>query len=201
MASLTGKSNLTIRRIIPAIPLDAMQVYNSNISDKNITGDIFLGYGKRFNCVWLAVEALGSLTSLNSKDVLDISGANTQQRLNIKTTYAWGGAINLGYYINTHSKLYLKLGVESRRFTTFFDGTNIDDPNIVNVNQKKNSIAFVPGLGLETDLNERLSLRGEYRVALHSAKINEASGTAPNVTTIKVKPSLHYFTLGLAFKI
>jgi len=200
LASLTGKNNLTITRLVPALAVSATQVYNTNISDKNITGDVFLGYGKRIKCVWLAIEALGSLTSLNSKDVLDISGENTQQSLSIKTTYAWGGAINLGYFINTHSKLYLKLGLETRRFRTVFNGANVDDPNIVNVNQKKNSTAFVPGVGLETDLCERLSLRGEYRVALHQTKTNTASDATADVTTIKVKPTIHYFNVGFTFR-
>jgi opacity protein-like surface antigen len=199
--ALTGKSSLFINRFLPAAGANLSQTFNSNISDKNVAADIFLGFGKKLNCAWLGAELLASWTSLNSKDALDISSSGSQQPLNFKTTFGWGAAANIGYYVNPNTKLYLKLGVEFRRFTTTFAGAgNTFDPNIVNINKKRNSTAFVPGFGMETDINARFSVRGEYRIALHQNKTSTASTTTPNTTSIKVRPTIHYFNLGLTYR-
>lgn len=198
--ALTGKSSLFVNRLVPATGLNLAQTFNSNISDKNVGADIFLGFGKKINCAWLAAELLASWTSLNSKDALDIAATGSQQPLNVKTTFGWGAAVNIGYYVNASSKLYLKLGVESRRFTTTFLGAgNALDPNIVNISNKRNSTAFVPGFGVETDINARFSVRGEYRMALHQNKTATATSTV-NTTSIKIKPTVHYFNLGLTYR-
>jgi len=203
-AALTGKSNLNINR--NAVPFGGVtpQNFNLTISDKNVSGDIFLGYGKRFNCFWAGLEALASFTSLNSKSNVDITpeiAAANGQSLSVKSTFGWGGNLNLGYYINQATKLYLKLGVESRRFRVNFNGAINADPTILNLNKSYNSTAFVPGLGMETDLTPRLSLRAEYRTALHPAKTVQVSNSVTQSTIIKTRPTVHLFNLGLTFKI
>lgn len=193
-AAMTGSGNLSISRTVP--PLIA-QSFNSRVSDKNVMGDIFIGWGKRFNCFYGAIEALGTFTSLNSRHVLDISGTNSQQPLNFKTTNAWGGAVNLGYHINQPTRLYVKLGFESRSFRTNFNGTNNFADPILSASQSKRSTAFVPGLGMETELNHRFSVRAEYRTALHSGKTVSVSTNPTTYTNINAKPTIHYFNVGV----
>jgi opacity protein-like surface antigen len=77
----------------------------------------------------------------------------------------------------------------------------VGDPNILNLNKSYNSTAFVPGLGMETDLTPRLSLRAEYRSALHSAKTLQTSNSQTQITVIKTRPTIHIFNVGLTVKI
>jgi opacity protein-like surface antigen len=190
-AALTGDSKLFVNRNVPpATP----QSYNRNISGKNIAADIFIGFGKRINCFWAAIEAIASLTSLNSKDTLDITDINSQQTLSTKTTNAWGASVNLGWHINATSKLYLKLGVETRRFNINFNNPTIDP--ILSLNKSYRNTAFVPGLGMEVELMPRLSVRTEYRIALHPKKTVEVTGASPLITSIQTNHPLFQYGFG-----
>jgi opacity protein-like surface antigen len=204
-AAMTGKSTINVSRLVPALAAVVPANYSPTVSDKNVAGDIFIGFGKRFNCFWVAFEALASFTSLNSKNLIDITPLTTSgngQSLQFKTTNAWGAAFNLGYHINQASKLYVKLGFECRRFrTTLNANLPPNDPNLLNLNQSKNSTAFVPGLGMDTEICPRLSLRTEYRVALHNGKTVQAANSPTQYSSVKTKPTIHYFNLGLTFKI
>ncbi|MBM3633059.1 MAG: porin family protein [Alphaproteobacteria bacterium] len=206
--ALTGKSNLSVRRNIPALG-DVPQNFNPTIGDKNFAADIFVGFGKRFQCTWVGFEVLASLSSLNANAPLDITPLTTSdngQFLSIKTTNAWGGTFNFGYYMNPTTKLYVKLGLESRRFRTNFNGTGnaavaATDPNLLSIVKNTTSTAFVPGFGLETDLTPRLSLRTDYRIALHPRKTTNVTNSATQFSNIRTKPTVHYFNLGLVVKI
>ena len=195
-AFLAGDSNLYVNR-----PIIDFNNYNRNLSAKNIAADLFVGYGKRINCIWLAVEALASFASLDSKDRLDISGSNGRQTLSTQTKGAWGGAINLGYYVNTTTNVYIKLGFESRRFRINFVNPQADVDPFPSLNKNYNSTAFVPGFGVGIDLTPRFSLRTEYRIALHRKKTAQASNNAPAQTSIETKPTVHSVNVGLVVKI
>lgn len=200
-SALTGKTDLFVNRILNGGVNPLPQSFNTTISDKNIGGDIFLGYGKRMNCAWIAGEIIASLSSLHARQAFDITATNSQQPLSIRTNHAWGAAINLGYHLHTTTKLYVKLGIETRRFKVNFNATNnLGDP-LSSLNKNYHSTAFVPGLGIETELNHRFSLRAEYRTALHSKKTVSVSGVNPITTSVKTNPTIHYFNLGLTFKI
>ena len=200
-AALTGKSGLLVSRINPLGFLQPNN-YGSRLSDGSITGDFFVGYGKRLNCFWVAAEAIASLTNLNSKTSLDLSDLNSGQFLSVKTTNGWVGAINLGYYLNESLKVYIKLGIESRRFRVNFTGVpNAAGDALVNLNTTYTSTAFVPGLGMEVDLTPRFSLRTEYRGAFHQAKIVQVTQSATAYTIVKTTPVIHTFTVGFTVKI
>ena len=194
-AELSTESNLFISRIIAGAITP--QNFSLKTTDKNIAGDIFVGYGKRINCFSLEGEFLGSFASLKSISKLGITTANPQ--LGSKTTNALGGAVKLGYYINATSKLYFKMGFELRRFEIIF--TDLSN-SLLSLNKSYNSTAFVPGIGIESDLTTRISLRTEYRVALHPKKISEVTSVAlSKVTSSQIKPTIHYLNVGLVFKI
>jgi len=207
MTVLSGKSNLSVSRTFPPPLLNGLipQSFNTNMSDKNIAGDLFIGYGKRFNCFWGSIEALASFSSLRSKQFLDISqGAVTGngQFLANRTTHAFGGSVNLGHHLNDTTRLYIKLGFEARRFQATFisDFPFADDP-LVGVNKRYWSTGFVPGIGLETELSPRFAVRTEYRCAFHKGKTVQVANSATEFSTITTKPTLHTFNVGLIVKI
>lgn len=194
-AALMGKSNLLLTR--PVLGTSVAENFSLTPSDKNIAGSIFAGYGRSLNCLWLGGEVIGSLAALRTNIGLDITGDNPQF-LEIKTTSAIEGAFKFGYYINETNKLYLKMGVELRCFkVNFRDSSN----TFANLNKDYNSIAFVPGLGMEVDLTPHFSLRTEYRVALHPRKTVNITTSAIQMTTVQTTPTIHYLTLGIVFKI
>lgn len=207
--ALTGKSNLSINRNVPVLLGNIPQNFNPTIGDKNFAADLFIGFGKRFNCTWVGFEVLASLSSLNANAPLDITPLTTTdngQFLSIKTSNAWGGTFNFGYYMNATTKLYLKLGLESRRFRTNFNGAGnaaviANDPNLLSITKNTSSTAFVPGFGLETDLTPRLSLRTDYRIALHPRKTTNVANSATQFSNVRTKPTVHYFNIGLVVKI
>ncbi|MBM3467955.1 MAG: hypothetical protein FJX71_00805 [Alphaproteobacteria bacterium] len=195
-ASLTGRQELFLVRDVLGLPLRLNNVLN--LSDKSVEGDLFVGYGRRFNCFWLAAEAVAALTSLNSRNVLDITGAGSAQRVSTRTSNAWGGAFNIGYYFTQTQKFYLKIGFENRRFKV-----NFTDPTVLyaGINRGYSSTAFVPGAGIELDLTQRFSVRGEYRVALHGKRTLQAAGVTPQATVVQTKPHIQYINVGLVVKI
>lgn len=197
--AMTGTSNLSTNRLLVAAPF--VQNANTRISDKNIAGDIFVGYGRRINCVWLAVEAIAGLSSLTSRSVIDMSTDNSSQVLTVKTTNSWGGAFNLGYFVHEMTKLYIKLGIESRNIRHIFNNPDTTTPSLLGLSKSNRSTAFVPGFGMETDINKRFAVRTEYRTALHPRKTTTVTGTSPSSTSIQTKPTIHYFTVGLTFRI
>jgi opacity protein-like surface antigen len=194
-ADLTVKSDLFLNRQMNGAP--SPQNFYLTATDKNVAGDIFLGYGKRINYLWIAGEVTGSFASLTSKTTLGIS-STTSQFLETKTTNAVGGALKLGYYMSSAHKLYFRAGVELRRFKVkFTDPANF----FTSLDKSYNSTAFVPGIGMEVDITSRFSLRAEYRVALHPRKTVQAVGSAVQSTSAQTKPTIHYLNLGLVFKI
>jgi opacity protein-like surface antigen len=200
-AALTGDSKLSLGRVF--LGAADRRSLNFDLSAKNIDGDLFIGYGKRLNCFWLAIEAIASFTSLRSKNTLDLDGENSGENLTTKTTNAGGGSVNLGYYINPTSKLYIKLGIESRRFSVNFVEPIVIDP-FFSLNKSYRSTAFVPGLGMDVEINPRFSVRTEYRIALHRKKTvqdNNLAAAFPLFTNIQAKPTIHYFNVGFVVKI
>ena len=193
-AALMGKSNVLLTRPLGGAPI--AQNFFLTPSDKNVAGSIFAGYGRRLNCLWLAGEVLGSFSPLGANMDLGITSDNPQS-LEIKTTSAIEGAFKLGYYINETHKLYLKMGVELRRFkVNFRDPSNI----FVNLNKTYNSTAFVPGLGMEVELTPHFSMRTEYRIALHPKKTVNITASAAQMTTVQTTPTIHYLNLGLVLR-
>ena len=198
-AALTGSNNLTLSSFFPALPATIASPFTLNFSSKSIQGDFFVGFGKRFNCFCIAIEAMGTLASLKSTDNLSTvePGDST---LTTNTPGSFGGFVNLGYHLNPTNKLYLKLGFEARRFKlNFVNASNI----YYNLNKNYNATAFVPGAGMEMEITPRFSIRTEYRIALYGKKTNQVTNPADsrNFTTIQTKPTIHYFNVGLTFKI
>ena len=80
-------------------------------------------------------------------------------------------------------------------------------PNEISAVVKKGytSIAFAPGLGVRFALSKNLSLRTEYKYAMHRSKkitVSANSDNIPNqtdVVTIKHKPKIHSFNVGLVY--
>lgn len=203
-SALTGDSKFTVSRTDPVAAVQIARFFSVEQSGKGINGDIFAGYGKRFNCFHLGAELFVNFMNLKSKKVMDITNQATGDQFNSNAKIAWGGFLNIGYYIQAATKLYLKLGIESRRFSFAFVPGGPTIAPYIGVNKNYRKTAFVPGFGLETDINHRFAVRAEYRIALHGKSSLVAAqdpANATRYTTAQIKPTVQTFNLGLVVKI
>ena len=71
------------------------------------------------------------------------------------------------------------------------------------ISKNYTSIAFVPGLGVRFSLAKNLSLRTEYKYAMHRSKsfsdTANAAGGGRDTTTLKNSPAVHSLNLGLVY--
>jgi opacity protein-like surface antigen len=103
--------------------------------------------------------------------------------------------------------IYGILGVEARKFKVGFnDSSKVIEPVI---NKKYTSVAFTPGVGARFAVSENLSIRAEYKCAIHKSKTINVSGInqqyraggalADQKVSIKVSPVVHSFNVGLVY--
>ena len=172
--------------------------FNSKLSDSSIHGELFLGYGMSNNAWHVAVEGHFGLSKLETESLLDITGPNSRHPLNIKSYPPTGGlAFHIGHFITPTHKAYIKLGVELRKFYTSFKGNNI----LTDHNKDYYSIGFIPGFGIETEINPTMVIRTEYRMALHRAKKFSSSQANCPTTSLKNSPITHTAMIGTYWKL
>jgi opacity protein-like surface antigen len=73
-----------------------------------------------------------------------------------------------------------------------------------NVSKKYNSWGFVPGVGARISLTKAVSLKAEYKYALHRSKTITASAANPAVGgtdtgTLKTAPRIQTFHVGVVY--
>ena len=177
---------------------------NVSLSKNSVAAALFGGYGMKFGGFWAAAEVFYQLDRLNAKEKLTL-GQDDGYELKSSSTGAYGAAVHLGFIPNNNCVAYAILGVEARRFNVKFADKN-DPVNIAAVVKKGyTSIAFAPGVGVRFALSKNLSLRTEYKYAMHRSKKITASASsvvAPgqtDIVTIKHKPQIHSFNVGLVY--
>lgn len=186
---LAAKKNLSVNS----------QNFNSVLSDSNVRGELFIGYTKAINNIWLTAEGHASLSNLETKALLDIYGVDVHQPLKLKSSHGAGAAVHIGYFVSPTHKAYIKLGAEIKKFSTEFKGKDILNDCLIDHNRSFYSVAFVPGFGIETEVDPKTIFRTEYHISLHPAKEFRVENKSPK-TALKVKPRNHNVTFGIYFK-
>jgi len=199
-AHLSGKHNLHVNRN-NAAGVAIPQNYQTNLSDKAMSGELFAGYEQKVSDIFLGAEAHFGLTRLETQALLDISDINTKRPLNVKSDHGFGAAVHFGYPVNPQTRAYVKLGFETRKFVSSFRALNLTVDPLLNHSKTYYSTAFVPGFGIETEVTPIIHLRTEYKVALHREKTHQTIGNNPDRTAIKSKPTVHHVTVGVNVKI
>jgi len=180
--------------------------YNAGkLSANSIAAAVFGGYGMKLGSFWTAAELFYQFDNLKNKDLFSGEDTTTAARLtrSLKSSGAWGGALHLGYVINNSCVAYAIAGAEVRRFKVSFSSASAQNTNAISKNYT--SIAFVPGLGVRFSLAKNLSLRTEYKYAMHRSKkmtasaLNTVNVGQTDIVTIKHKPQIHSFNVGLVY--
>lgn len=201
LANLSGKRDYTDSTDGGAGPQVIQQQAKFGLSKTSAAAALFAGYGMKIGSAWTAAELFYQFDRLKDKDSIIFQAQQTPKNLESSSTGAYGAAVHLGFIPTNGCTAYAILGVESRRFKVKFS-----DPVPANIsaviNKSYRSFAFVPGVGVRFALCKNLSLRTEYKYAMHrNKKLTNSNLRAgqTDIVTIKHQPKVHSFNVGLVY--
>jgi len=199
---LGGKNQYDHKQIDAGGALVIQNNMNFSLSKTSMAATIFGGYGMKVSGFWVAGELFYQLDSLKDKQQPNI--ALDEKSISSKSTGAYGLAVHLGFMPSENCVAYAILGLEARKFSVKFTDT---PPATIaaTINKKYTSLAFAPGVGARFALTKNISVRTEYKYAMHRSKTLTASaanpGTPADTDTVKLKhqPKVHTFNVGLVY--
>ncbi len=202
LSNLSGNQDFNSANSDPAQPTFTNRL---RLSGNSVGASIFGGYGYRVNCTWLAAELSYLFDRVESKSTTTAPAVPGEKIFKGRSTGAFGGALHIGYIPHEVCAVYAILGLEVRRFRMSFENSATRDQDVFSLNNKSyNSVAFVPGIGARLNLTKNVSMRAEYKFALHRSKSTSAS--APNTgiggtdtSTLKQSPRIQTFHLGVVY--
>lgn len=204
---------------------------NTDIGDNVLGGGIFAGYGKVFNqSYYIGGEIYAryahnttntnvdsDIVFLDEGDAIDYGFLSTS--INVNSDWSYGAALKLGYLVTPKTMIYLLAGVEYSKFSLDVNHTLSSEEGPASsfsysYSFDNNKLAFVPGVGIETMLTDKLSLKAEYTYVDYGkfshnnnsssliSNPSEPSSFAilnnPSEDQVDIKRGL--FTLGLAYR-
>ena len=201
ISHLSGKSVFTQSN---TVNINSHPYNAGKLSANSIAAALFGGYGVKLGNFWAAAELFYQFDNLKNKDIFSGEDTALTARLtrSIKSSGAWGGALHLGYVVNNSCVAYAIVGAEVRNFKVNFSSASTQNVNVIN--KKYTSIAFVPGVGVRFSLAKNLSLRTEYKYAMHRSKslkdtrANAGAGGS-DTTTLKNSPAVHSLNVGMVY--
>lgn len=157
-------------------------VYNysqsSDVGNNALNGGLALGYGHTFNTSWFAgIEGFGRYA--HAKNHADLSyyynnsdsgyQEHANSSIDVKSDWSFGGDVKLGYLITPKTMFYVLAGAEYRKYSVdVFNNiitTSLGTETPYSYSYDKGKVAFMPGVGLETMLTDKLSLGARYTYA------------------------------------
>lgn len=214
--------------VVPRVLTDTFETpENFSLKDNVFAANAFVGFGQVLNSNWyLGAEVFGRYADAEERGGQTVifrpgepaaneSTYTTEARL--KSDFSAGADLRFGYLFTPKTLVYVLGGAEYSEFdaSVFQD---IGSPHNqgqfpINYSQDKHEIAFMPGVGIETMLTDKLSLRGQYTYADYSSftagygpvkvLIGHASDQTPLYKTYsassKFDPARGVFTLDLAY--
>lgn len=136
---------------------------------------LFAGYGMQVGTMYFGGEVYGGFDSTKVTPYNDTaSGADVAFfKATVKRTNFYGIAPRVGAFITPSTMLYVKLGIEGGQWKATVQGAQNPTWNagytdaqkaaaLKAFSSSKNSISFVPGLGLDAFITKNLFLRAEY---------------------------------------
>lgn len=176
-----GYDSYRIRQNLGVTDIDGgLDQANPAIGARGVLGSVFAGYGQYFNWFYIAGEIF-----------TNYSGAATSYSLNsyhsnFSARGSYGLGILPGLRLSVASLLYARLGFIRTSFQAQENGFSGPALNTTNWGN-----GFNYGLGMETVIYDKFSLRGEYTYTSYSS-FSSAVGT-------KFSPTNTEFVMGLIY--
>ena len=200
---LGGKNELTLLHDAAGLAPQAVQNQASfSLSRASTAAMIFGGYGAKVSGFWLAGELFYQFDSLKNKQSPTF-GAESGSILKSSSAGAYGASAHLGFFPADNCVVYAILGIETRGFKMQFSGPAA--LTSASINKRYTSVAFVPGVGTRFALTNNISIRAEYKYAMHRSKTVSSSTSSANtpgqtdVAKIKYQPRIQSFNVGLVY--
>ena len=174
---------------------------NFSLSKTSLAGILFAGYGVKISGFWVAGELSYQIDGLKNKQEPMFNENSTN--LKSSSTGAYGAAVHLGFMPSENCAAYAILGVEARKFNIKFSADSALSSATISKNYR--SIAFAPGVGVRFALAKNISIRTEYKYAMHRSKTftsSAAHAAFPDQTdmaTVKHQPKAHTFNVGVVY--
>jgi opacity protein-like surface antigen len=199
MSTLTGSNEFDSTNT-------ALAQYAANkgkLSKTSAAAGIFAGYGMKFSNFWAAAEVSYQFDKVSDKSKTKVFTRSEYKTLQSSSTGAYGAAIHLGFLPANNVIAYAILGAEVRSFKVKFSDAVTPADIYANINKKYTSIAFAPGVGVRFSIAKNLSIRTEYKYAIHKSKnfTNTAANNAggKDVLNVKHSPKVHSFNVGVVY--
>lgn len=164
------------------------------LRDTAVSAEILAGYGYIWHSTYFGFE--GSYSFLHTKSNFGSKIGAQDESFATKLSNGYGAAARCGYCTSDNTLIYLRMGMDSRKFSLHFQ-----DPNrrFIPFNKSYRSNAFVPGLGIETKLSSKVAFRLEGKAAFYPQKSFNIYQNALNYTRIKTKPRLYSLTAAITY--
>jgi len=203
------------RENYPDLPIS--DTYNFKLGEYGFNANVFIGYGKEFSFpYYLGVEAFANYFSTKTKGSentkIDLDNNDIYVSTEVRNSYAFGGDARLGWLISPRTMLYVLFGIDYAKFggkSEAVDTGNLAYSNKLISNEfDKWKMGYMPGVGIETCLNDHVSLRVQYTYTFYdsftySTSFEDPVGNlGPAIVSLKTKVSPHrdMLTLMLAFR-
>lgn len=145
--------------------------------------NIFAGYGATLTqTIYLGGEVFANMGTGEAHDLTIVTDSTT---LKVKNKYSYGVSIIPGLMVSDQTMIFARMGVVKTHFNTKQTSTTTTATN------ETSAMGGQLGLGVETALNQNLSVRAEYDYTSYRAF------TALNT---RIKPNSNQLLVGLVYK-
>lgn len=195
-----GASHMGGKNEVSHDDTDLIQFYKSkgHNSATTFAAAAFAGYGMKLGAFWAAAELFYQFDNLDSKNKVQALGNRRDKTVSVKTSGAYGANAHLGFLANDKAIAYIIAGVESRRVKMKYTDENNDIAPAGQPKKSYTSVAFVPGVGVRFNVAKSLSMRAEYKYAMHKKK-KMAATAGTETLTVKNTPQIHSFQIGAVY--
>lgn len=174
---------------------------NSPIRVNGFVGGLFAGYGKYFeNLYYLGAEIFGNYSSANDNNTISVF-STVIGNTNIKARGGFGVSILPGIKPTETTLVYAKLGYNRSNFRVQENLTNTGVPSYSSVSSSNWGDGINYGIGIETAIYERFSLRGEFTHTDFGSFRNAALPNNVGGAATQFSVADNQFMLGLVYHI
>ncbi len=183
----------------------------------NLTADVFAGCGKVFQSpYYLGGEIFANYFGSKAKGSHDLIHDTYGNILNMMTTvknpYSFGGDLRTGYLIWPRMMIYVLFGLDYAKFDVKSEAIDSGEKSIsrmlITNEFNKWRLGYMPGIGMEMGLNDRMSLRAQYAYTFYPSFSHDTSirdpgrqNFSPSTVSLKtkIKPYRDTFTVMLSY--
>jgi opacity protein-like surface antigen len=175
----------------------------NKLSKSSAAAALFGGYAMKFGSFFTAAELFYQFDNLKNTNEFELISLNKDKKVETKSSGSYGAAVHLGFLPSNNCVLYAIAGLDVRQIKVKFSESASPIDIHATANKKCTSIAFAPGVGVRFSLTKNISLRTEYKYAMHRIKKLTGTATNPNggadTVTMKSSPKVHSFNLGVVY--